>query len=194
MGNETEFHFGKRQSREGLEFVGARKRSTFRQKVDSIEQEQSKRTTPRHAARIAREQPAPVTPEAAFEPAVPIQPVEAVLPVQAPSADPLYHIYQEPLLGAGAPEDVLLDYKLAAKQEPIIRLHERAPEKPGVTKKVISYLLAFVALAIIALSALFIMHNTPNIPKDIRKKAGFSLYEIVPNPTFTFFLIRWRLA
>ena len=183
MGNEAEFHFGKRRSREGLEFISGRKPTSFREKVARFENQHM----PRSAFRTPPagiEQPAQEKP---FEPAIHILPAEAVMPAQLQAVDPLQLIYQEPILTtvpAPAQEDYDLPAPRQTQPESRIVLRDAEPKRTSVLKRIVCYGVAAFAAAVLVMSALFLLHNTPNIPANIRAKAGFVTYDVVTNPTF----------
>ncbi len=206
MGNETEFHFGKRRPQEGLEFVPEKKRASFRHAAPAI----------RDRSRFAAAQPEPTPeqapsaqtepypepyPEPQLDPLFQQAPPESLLPGEPMVPDPLDNIYQEPLLSA--PQDEFqddIDFSDAPAQEqdlkqdqatPLdpadasISLHDEPVQKSSKARKVLSYVTAFVAVILIVVSVLFLMKNTPNIPSSIRKKLAFQTYDFVKNGTFT---------
>lgn len=203
MGDEAEFHFGKKRPQEGLEFVGGKKRSAFRQKVAHIEDRSRGSASANRLEDRLRAQIRPATPDAPAVPTIPepspeailapslaVQAPEAVMPVQQPESDPLAHIYQEPMLTPAvvltqAEADIELNVKSRDQipAESFIQLHEDEI-KPSRFRKFMAYFFALLAMVLIVLSVLFMLHNVPNISSSLRNKAGFTVYDFASASPF----------
>ena len=201
MGNEAEFHFGKRRSREGLEFVTGRKRTSFNRRAPAAH-----RTPEHHAAHQTTHHTAPeavaqaeIRPEPVYE-----VPEEAAIPATVPEAllqpdypeepiytddDPFAHIYQEPVLAVdGGVETAITETDATASaptaEDEGIELYEERRKKHPKARLFFSYFTALIAVAIVGVSVFFLMNNKPAISSDIRSKVGFVVYEVAPNSTF----------
>jgi hypothetical protein len=117
-------------------------------------------------------------------------PAEALLPAQPAEPDPLAHIYQEPVLTSPMDEAEAADNHFSLQQqahdaEGAIRLHEdEEPKRSHPVRKFLSYFVALIAVAILVASGFFIHRNRPYIPSEIRRKADYTLYDLVPNDNF----------
>lgn len=169
MGDALPFHGGKKQA-DGLEFVGAPKRSLFRQYTAQFDR--PIKTPPAPA-----EQPRAVAHQQIIE-----TPHTAVLQKKSyhqPQADS----YDE-AVAVLTPNKPAAVEQLSPRQQ-AMQLHPpKAVVKHPFARKVVSYVVAVLAFAILAVSLTFLTHNKPVISDSMRKKAGFAIYDIQANPRF----------
>lgn len=166
MGDETQFHGGRRHSREGLEFIGAPKRSKFRHVT--TEADQKRVAAPASANELAF---GPLEDDLFF-------PEADLLPVLEGS------IVEETV--AAATEDV--DDPTSDIPESNIQRPSAKEDKARSHKRIklfLSTLLTIAAIIVLIVSSMYIKHNQPLVTGEFRKKMGIPLYYLDSNAVFS---------
>jgi hypothetical protein len=130
----------------------------------------------------------------------PVYPAPPVLPEPAlgtPTelAEPLDNIFSAPLLSTPlqqsttAVQDTVQQSSTTHHDSPddTIELYgdHDAPAKPSIVRRIVSYATAVACVLVLVASVGYIQQNQPAISGSLLKKAGFTVYAITPNKSFT---------
>lgn len=159
MGDETQFHGGKRYVNEGLEFIGAPKKSKFRHRT--AEAEEKRVHVPQHESDF--DQNDSFFPEADLMPEL-----EASI--------------QEEALATSVDSSVS-DIPKSSLQRPTLKKDKAVTRKKF--KFIFSTFVTVLAIIILIASSFYIKSNQPIVTKNTHKKMGIPLYYMVKNTNFS---------
>jgi len=184
MGDSAQFHFGKKTSGDGLEFVGSKKPSLFAQYTAQFDAPVAKQraTQPQEPPKFEFH-PAQEHPYAQVQPTYDQPPAEQAYPTQQDQFQDLSTLIDEE-------DDVVgdipsLKIRHPKKGEKLGKLRKDGTPKPSKTKVVFSFVGMSAVVAVLAVSTLFLLHNRPAVSSKIRSKAGFPIYDVIANSLFT---------